>query len=507
MAAPKTVLTYPLDGTNRDFPIPFEYLARKFVVVTLVGATRKVLAVTTDYRFTTRSNLTTSKAWGPGDGFETIELRRVTSATDRLVDFSDGSILRAYDLNTSQVQSLHIAEEARDLTADTIAVNNDGDLDARGRRIVNLADATQPDHAVTLRQERAWSESALSQADRAKREADAAKASQDGAYLSQVAAKASQDGAYLSQGAAKASEASAKASEANASQSASGAKASQDGAYLSQVAARDSATASESSANRAKTEADRAKTEADRLGNSNAFMATIESVAPPTITFKAGVGIVTSGLYVRGGAVSVQGPVYALGGYINSQAPTAGGYAHLTLSGPNGSERGQIWSGDGTPLYLRSQGGPVVAITSGGAVQLEAGALGRDGNISSSVYATGSLVGHIRELRKVPRTESVQLWAGNAGNGTIMYLSDDAFNYQLFHARYANTENGTVLYGVAELANMPLNTAWYVSVAPNSYILMKFVDTNTVQRRVLQAVQFGTNSGFTNLHGVRPLAL
>ncbi|WP_152687712.1 phage tail fiber domain-containing protein, partial [Pseudomonas fildesensis] len=36
MAAPKTVLTYPLNGAQRDFPIPFEYLARKFVVVTLI---------------------------------------------------------------------------------------------------------------------------------------------------------------------------------------------------------------------------------------------------------------------------------------------------------------------------------------------------------------------------------------------------------------------------------------------------------------------------------------
>ncbi|NBF03757.1 hypothetical protein GV819_15800 [Pseudomonas sp. Fl5BN2] len=205
MAAPKTVLTYPLDGTNRDFPIPFEYLARKFVVVTLVGATRKVLAVTTDYRFTTRSNLTTSKAWGPGDGFETIELRRVTSATDRLVDFSDGSILRAYDLNTSQVQSLHIAEEARDLTADTIAVNNDGDLDARGRRIVNLADATQPDHAVTLRQEQAWAASTLGNANLAVERAANAKLSAEYAYDRANAAAKSETNSKASEDSAKAS--------------------------------------------------------------------------------------------------------------------------------------------------------------------------------------------------------------------------------------------------------------------------------------------------------------
>lgn len=148
----KTVLTYPLDGSNRDFNIPFEYLARKFVVVTLIGVDRKVLTINTDYRFATRTTISLTKAWGPADGYTTIELRRVTSTTDRLVDFTDGSILRAYDLNVAQIQTMHVAEEARDLTADTIGVNNDGHLDARGRRIVNLANAVEDRDAVPFGQ-------------------------------------------------------------------------------------------------------------------------------------------------------------------------------------------------------------------------------------------------------------------------------------------------------------------------------------------------------------------
>ncbi|MRT95255.1 phage tail fiber protein, partial [Xylella fastidiosa] len=112
----KTVLTYQLDGSNRDFNIPFEYLARKFVVVTLIGVDRKVLTINADYRFATRTTISLTKAWGPADGYTTIELRRVTSTTDRLVDFTDGSILRAYDLNVAQIQTIHVAEEARDLT-------------------------------------------------------------------------------------------------------------------------------------------------------------------------------------------------------------------------------------------------------------------------------------------------------------------------------------------------------------------------------------------------------
>lgn len=170
--APRTTVTYDLDGTNRDFPIPFEYLARKFVQVTLVGVDRKVLTLNIDYRFTQRTVITLTRNWGPADGYQLIEVRRYTSATERLVDFSDGSILRAYDLNTSQVQSLHIAEEGRDIATDTIGVNNDGDLDARGRKIVNVADGTSDFDAVNLRQQKQWSASAMNQADRSKNEAD-----------------------------------------------------------------------------------------------------------------------------------------------------------------------------------------------------------------------------------------------------------------------------------------------------------------------------------------------
>ncbi|MBM1189347.1 phage tail fiber protein [Pseudomonas weihenstephanensis] len=308
MAAPKTVLTYPLDGSRKDFDIPFEYLARKFVVITLVGATRRVLIANSDYRFATKRTITTTKAWGPGDLFNSIEIRRVTSATERLVDFSDGSVLRAYDLNTSQVQSLHIAEEARDLTADTIGVNNDGDLDARGRRIVNVADGLGDGDAVNLRQQKAWAGSALNQANRAQQEADRATSqansatSQAGIAIAQAGiAKSEADRATTqansatSQAGIAVAQAVIATSQANSATSQAGIAQSEADRATSQAnSATSQAGIAKSEADRARTEADRAKVEAGKLGSANQFMGTLSQIDNAWVYWKYPYGLATS---------------------------------------------------------------------------------------------------------------------------------------------------------------------------------------------------------------------
>ncbi|ALA45100.1 tail protein [Enterobacter phage phiEap-1] len=154
MASPtvvRTVKRYPLDGSNRDFNIEFDYLARKFVVVSLVDTTgsteRRQLVNVTDYRFTTKTSIQTTLAHG-GDGFNEIEIRRVTSTTERVVDFADGSVLRAADLNAAQVQAMHIAEEGRDQALLSISVTDSGQLDAHGMQIINVAPGTDKTHAV-----------------------------------------------------------------------------------------------------------------------------------------------------------------------------------------------------------------------------------------------------------------------------------------------------------------------------------------------------------------------
>ncbi|MEJ3666521.1 phage tail fiber protein [Stutzerimonas stutzeri] len=246
-----TVYTYPLNGSARDFSIPFEYLARRFVSVTLIGTDRKELSITTDFRFTSKTSIQTTKAWSQADGYELIEIRRNTSVSDRLVDFADGSILRAYELNIAQVQTLHVAEEARNMVADTIGVDNDGMLDARARRIVNVADAIEPGDAVTLRQQATWAGSALNSSNAAKLSETNSKASENAAKLSETNSKASENAAKLSETNSKASENAAKLSETNSKASENAAKLSETNSKASENAAKLSETNSANSASEA----------------------------------------------------------------------------------------------------------------------------------------------------------------------------------------------------------------------------------------------------------------
>lgn len=141
-----TIYSYNLTG-GRVFPVAFEYLARRFVKITLVGSTRLELQLNVDYRFISKTEIETTVVWAPGE-YQTIEVRRVTSATDRLVNFTDGSILRSQDLNISQIQAIHIAEEGRDVAENSLQSNGIR-WDALGFPISNLGEPQAPTDAAT----------------------------------------------------------------------------------------------------------------------------------------------------------------------------------------------------------------------------------------------------------------------------------------------------------------------------------------------------------------------
>lgn len=106
----KTIINYPFSGT--DYVVTFEFLARKFVTVVLErGDEKKVLTLGDDYRFIETAKI---RLMNQNEQWDNVRIYRFTSATERLVDFVNGSILRDRELNISQIQSIHVAEEARD---------------------------------------------------------------------------------------------------------------------------------------------------------------------------------------------------------------------------------------------------------------------------------------------------------------------------------------------------------------------------------------------------------
>lgn len=114
MADQATIVEIPLTSSTRSVTLPFDYLTRSAVVLTIKQTNdvtfSKVLKLTDDYRFTGLTEVTLN---GDYSGFgDRLEIKRHTPAT-RLVDFRDGSVLTANSLNISQLQAIHIAEEGR----------------------------------------------------------------------------------------------------------------------------------------------------------------------------------------------------------------------------------------------------------------------------------------------------------------------------------------------------------------------------------------------------------
>ena len=194
-----TIATYQGTGATTDFNVPFDYLAKKFVKVT-VDSREKLGGdygdTTKDYFFVDKTTIRFNTA--PASGTEII-IRRYTSATDRIVSFKDASVLKAKDLDVSTIQTIHIAEEGRDIINDALIVDKEGNWDAKGKRIVNVGDPIDDNDAITLK---FYKEDAK------------------GAYQAKLDAEAARDAAKVSETKAKASEVNAKESEVNAKASA-----------------------------------------------------------------------------------------------------------------------------------------------------------------------------------------------------------------------------------------------------------------------------------------------
>lgn len=313
-----TIIIYEGDGTKTDFTIPFDYLKKSFVTVRLDPSTTLTGGdygdTGSDYYFLDKTTIRLKVA--PASG-ESITIRRHTSATERVVTFKDASILKATDLDTSQMQAFHIAEEGRDAINDAIIGDKEGNWDAKGHRITNVGAPIKDSDAVNLKYYKEDAEGAYQARLNAEKARDAAKVSEANAKTSEISAsdsallakdwatklndtvdgseysskyyansssssaqvasdaetqaKEAEKNATAQAADAKGSAQSAQNSASSASTSAGNAKVSEDNAKASETASKDSENASKASeiksmqeADRAESEADRAKSEADR---------------------------------------------------------------------------------------------------------------------------------------------------------------------------------------------------------------------------------------------------
>jgi hypothetical protein len=198
-----TIIIYEGDGTTTDFPVPFDYLKKSFVTVRLGTGTPLTGGdygdTGSDYYFLDKTMIRLKVA--PASG-EALTIRRYTSATERVVTFKDASILKATDLDTSQVQAFHIAEEGRDILEDSLSVNREGNWDAKGKRIINVGTPEADSDAMTYGIYKADALGALHSKIAAEKARDRAveaetnsKKSEENAKLSETKAKTSEENA------------------------------------------------------------------------------------------------------------------------------------------------------------------------------------------------------------------------------------------------------------------------------------------------------------------------
>lgn len=196
-----TIIIYQGDGSTTDFAVPFDYLRKSFVKVLLNSVTElkggSATDTSADYYFVDATTIRLRKI--VPTTAQTITIRRYTSVKERVASFRDGSVLYAKDLDTSQVQAFHIAEEARDVINDALVVDRDDNWDARGKRIVNVGTPVNNSDAVTYGVYKTDALGALQS------KIDAEKA-RDRAVLAETNSKKSEENAKLSETNAKASE-------------------------------------------------------------------------------------------------------------------------------------------------------------------------------------------------------------------------------------------------------------------------------------------------------------
>lgn len=290
-----TSITYTADGSQTNFSVPFDYLRPAFVHVAINDAE-------VSEGFTISKHMIMFDSAPAKDSI--VHIYRNTPTT-RLVSWADASILKAKDMTISEVQQLHILEEASDWskTNSIVLDEESGVWQGRKFRVSNIADPKDAQDAVTKNYIDNEESSMMQRMNAIKTQTEqlmnTAGNHKDNAYNSAQSASTSAASAAESARLAEGYKNVAETAKSNASLYAANAKTSADNAGASKEAAQSAATTASNFASDARNSADEAKTYKDNAKtymdnaknyseNVNVFIPSVSSAGVLSWTNKAG---------------------------------------------------------------------------------------------------------------------------------------------------------------------------------------------------------------------------
>lgn len=290
-----TSITYIADGSQTNFSVPFDYLRPSFVHVAVDDAE-------VSEGFTISNRMVMFDSAPAKDSI--VHIYRSTPTT-RLVSWADASILKAKDMTVSEVQQLHILEEASDWskTNSIVLDEESGAWQGRKFRVSNIADPKDAQDAVTKKYLDNEESSMMQRMNAIKTQTEqlmnTAGNYKDNAYNSAQSASTSAASAAESARLAEGYKNVAETAKSDASLYAANAKTSADNAGASKEAAQSAATTASNFAADARNSAGEAKTYRDAASiyaanaknyseNVNVFIPSVSSDGVLSWTNKAG---------------------------------------------------------------------------------------------------------------------------------------------------------------------------------------------------------------------------
>ena len=131
-------VTYTGNGSTTQYSIPFEFIDSTHVKAFIDGVETSAFTISS-------STLTFTTA--PTNA-STIRIERQTPNNQRLIDFTDGSVLTEQDLDRSADQNFYIAQEITDDSASKLGLDTDDKYNAQNKVIKNVADPVNNTDAV-----------------------------------------------------------------------------------------------------------------------------------------------------------------------------------------------------------------------------------------------------------------------------------------------------------------------------------------------------------------------